>query len=180
MNVKRLKASIAAKGQIEPKTPTSLTPYRTCGTCRVCCSVPDIPEINKPLDEPCPKLEPDLRKPGCSIYGTRPEVCRDFRCAWLSGLGEARDRPDRSGVLWQPLEMPDGGPGLGIVEVQKGALDIPRNAAFVRDFERTKPGRIAVRRYREARFQVAEIRVNGRAIEAKPGAQKTAGAKRAG
>lgn len=36
---------------------------------------------------------------GCKIYGLRPPSCRDFRCAWVEGHGEARDIPDTSGVM---------------------------------------------------------------------------------
>ncbi|MEL6396477.1 MAG: hypothetical protein AAFQ71_10825 [Planctomycetota bacterium] len=137
---------------------TSLIDGRTCGECRACCVAPDIPELGKPRDTPCPRLHDAGRSGGqCSVYGSRPEVCRSFECAWLSGLGSERDRPDRLGVLMQPITMPDGGPGLGMVELRRGALEQPRVKSMVRDFDRTKPGRVVLRRFQEARFQALTV-----------------------
>ena len=35
----------------------------------------------------------------CSIYDTRPEVCKRYQCAWLQGLFPENLRPDKSKVL---------------------------------------------------------------------------------
>ena len=52
-------------------------------------------------DESCPHL-----KNGCSIYESRPNVCRTWYCGWryIDWLGESW-RPDRSNVL---LRLKDG------------------------------------------------------------------------
>lgn len=70
---------------------------RACGACTACCVVPPInePEIRKPASTPCRYCAA-----GCTIYDRRPQMCRDFNCAWrrLPDLG-VEWRPDRSGVL---------------------------------------------------------------------------------
>ena len=38
-------------------------------------------------------------KKNCSIYETRPEVCKKYQCAWLQGLFPENLRPDKSKVL---------------------------------------------------------------------------------
>ena len=56
---------------------------RACGTCPMCCHVLDIetPELSKPANSWCSRCRPGHG--GCSIYATRPPVCRSFGCAWL-------------------------------------------------------------------------------------------------
>lgn len=79
---------------------------RKCGPCRQCCITLEVPSLGLAQDEPCPKL----CGKGCSIYAGRPNVCRDFECAWLLGLLGPADRPDRTKhVIW-PTEM-DGTAG---------------------------------------------------------------------
>tara|TARA_R110000822_G_scaffold120633_1_gene254113 strand:- start:9526 stop:9963 length:438 start_codon:yes stop_codon:yes gene_type:complete len=70
---------------------------RSCGTCSACCRWPEIPSISKPRLKACNKLEACGN--GCKVYGLRPKECKEFRCAWIEGAGEARDVPDTSGVL---------------------------------------------------------------------------------
>lgn len=71
---------------------------RRCGPCTACCTALGIPELDKPGFERCPKLR--RRRPeGCSIYGSRPNSCREWSCGWLLGIGEASDRPDRLGLI---------------------------------------------------------------------------------
>jgi Fe-S-cluster containining protein len=35
----------------------------------------------------------------CTIYSTRPTLCRDYQCAWSQGLLDQDQRPDQSGLL---------------------------------------------------------------------------------
>ncbi len=37
---------------------------------------------------------------GCAAYETRPDDCRIYACAWLSGWGEEDDRPDKLGIVF--------------------------------------------------------------------------------
>lgn len=75
---------------------------RQCGGCTMCCTVTAVPELKKPLWQPCPHADH-----GCLIYDTRPPSCRSFECAWLRNpnLSE-RLRPDRCGVMVEVLPVP--------------------------------------------------------------------------
>ena len=78
-----------------------------CGTCTACCRIFEIPELAKPAGKWCEHCEIGR---GCTIYATRPEVCREFECLWL--LSQQRDdprehlapelRPDRCKVVFSP------------------------------------------------------------------------------
>lgn len=46
-----------------------------CTKCGACCVAPDIAALDKPLGLVCPHLGPDAL---CTIYETRPQVCRDY------------------------------------------------------------------------------------------------------
>jgi hypothetical protein len=45
----------------------------------------------------------NLTDKGCAIYENRPiSPCKTFVCAWLYGLMDDDDRPDKSGaIVWQ-------------------------------------------------------------------------------
>jgi hypothetical protein len=148
--------------------PASLSAGRTCGDCRLCCKLPDIPELSKPRDRWCQNASRERGTEGCTIYNDRPQVCREFSCAWLSGLGKEQDRPDKLGVMWQPLDLPDGRPGIGVVEARPGALDKPRARMWLQTFENAKPGQVVVRRYEHPVFQMPTI---GGRTEAAPSSQ---------
>ena len=73
-----------------------LTIERTCNDCGVCCEVPEIPELGKPMHELC-KFCVARR---CSIYSKRPEVCKEFICLWrrFPNILEFM-RPKTSGIM---------------------------------------------------------------------------------
>ena len=48
---------------------------KQCQKCGTCCTAPDISTLHKPPVTRCPYLTPDNR---CSIYETRPDVCRNY------------------------------------------------------------------------------------------------------
>jgi hypothetical protein len=85
-----------------------LVPGRECGECAVCCTLLriDDPELHKPGGVPCIHL---MTGGGCGIYETRPRPCRAFFCGWrrIGYLGDEW-RPDRSGIMIQPTEIPPG------------------------------------------------------------------------
>ena len=70
---------------------------RECGECALCCTVLRVDELEKPARVACDKLRRD--GPGCSIYETRPRICRSYKCAWLQGSFGDEDRPDRLGAV---------------------------------------------------------------------------------
>jgi hypothetical protein len=55
---------------------------RICGTCSLCCKLPYVAELNKPIDTWSRHARPG--NGGCSIYRDRPTSCRGFICGWLS------------------------------------------------------------------------------------------------
>lgn len=54
---------------------------RSCQSigCNLCCDLPAIKSLKKPLDELCEHHDGEC----CTIYGDRPIDCRDFSCQWL-------------------------------------------------------------------------------------------------
>jgi hypothetical protein len=72
---------------------------RPCGDCIACCQALNIdePELVKPQGALCPNCTGS----GCSIYETRPQVCRSWNCAWKRIVSMPDDtRPDAMGVLF--------------------------------------------------------------------------------
>jgi Fe-S-cluster containining protein len=71
---------------------------RECGSCSMCCKILPIEEgINKPANEWCKHW---TKKTRCSIYSSRPEVCKGFECVWLQDtLLPDEIRPDKSKVV---------------------------------------------------------------------------------
>ena len=72
---------------------------RPCGDCIACCQVLNIdePELVKPQGMLCP----NCTGAGCSIYETRPQVCRSWNCAWKRIASMPPEtRPDAMGVLF--------------------------------------------------------------------------------
>lgn len=60
---------------------------RVCGACSLCCKLPYVPALDKPIDTWCSHARPG--QGGCAIYPDRPAGCRTFICNWLAGkLGE--------------------------------------------------------------------------------------------
>ncbi len=71
---------------------------RTCGGCTACCKTHLVESIEKPPMTWCPLCKIGT---GCSVYGSasQPQECKDFRCQWLMGYGEEKDRPDCTGIV---------------------------------------------------------------------------------
>ena len=63
----------------------------------MCCIVLEIEELKKPAGPACPNC---VAGGGCAVYTTRPQVCRDFECEWLTDRALPRPfRPDRIGTI---------------------------------------------------------------------------------
>jgi uncharacterized protein len=68
-------------------------PGKSCGDCTMCCTALEIVEFKKPPGQPCVNCQ---ASGGCAIYASRPSVCRDFECLWLTERNLPRNmRPDR-------------------------------------------------------------------------------------
>jgi hypothetical protein len=71
----------------------------------MCCAALEIPEFNKPAGPPC---EHCLASGGCKIYATRPQLCRDFECEWLTDRAlPTTMRPDRVGTILMEADDTD-------------------------------------------------------------------------
>jgi hypothetical protein len=71
-------------------------PARACGACSLCCTVLRVDELAKLGGRPCMHQR---EAGGCGVHARRPGVCRAYRCAWLGGAFEERDRPDALGAV---------------------------------------------------------------------------------
>ena len=98
---------------------------RRCGPCSACCVALQVEEVPRAEFERCPHLR--RGRGGCGIYADRPGPCREWRCLWLRGVGQARDRPDKLGVV---LDVEWSEPLLAhvvkVFEVRPGAAKTPR------------------------------------------------------
>lgn len=91
---------------------------RHCGRCHACCV--HLAMDGRPAHQPCDDLDDFGR---CARYGSRPETCSGFHCAWLAGLIPVDCRPDQVGVIIQIVKNALGGIGVNIVECWAGAAD---------------------------------------------------------
>ena len=80
-------------------------PGKACGSCVMCCTALEIPELEKQFGPPCPNC---ILSGGCKIYESRPKVCRDFECLWLTSRDLSPHlRPDRIGTILMEDEDSD-------------------------------------------------------------------------
>lgn len=108
-----------------------LVPGRTCGECTACCrELAIVADGMKKL--PGVACVHCTAGAGCSIYAERPQVCRSYHCLWRSipGMADAW-RPDRSGIMMVPCDLPPGFEGPFAVNlVVIGAPAILQTEAF--------------------------------------------------
>ena len=76
----------------EAQTPP-IVAGRSCGECSLCCKLAALVELNKPAGVWCRHCAPG--RGGCTIYETRPPVCRNWHCNWILEQG--------LGPEWKPL-----------------------------------------------------------------------------
>lgn len=111
-----------------------------CGVCRACCSYLTIPagedpeesrkvktwvssgEEEKQAGVPCPQLNPNKMKFGCSIHSNpdKPSVCSTYLCGYSLGFlgNELKHRPDNLGIIADVYEGK-----IRITEIEKKALE---------------------------------------------------------
>jgi hypothetical protein len=70
-----------------------------CRTCTLCCVLPEIAALGKPMYRPCRHLAGK----GCGVFGQaeRPAACAAYECAYLTA--RLTDGPDRNRIP-HPLE----------------------------------------------------------------------------
>jgi hypothetical protein len=90
--------------EVEAGQPLPTAPGKSCGGCTACCHTVPVKEIGVEAFHRCPHMlaPPDL-KVGCSIYSERPRSCRLWSCGWLIGDLPDKYRPDRLGIVMDPL-----------------------------------------------------------------------------
>lgn len=69
---------------------------RKCGDCTVCCTLSVVPDYDKKAGELCVKCVGG----GCQVYGSHPQVCKDFECAYYQAGKDVKLRPDKCGVMF--------------------------------------------------------------------------------
>lgn len=126
--------------------------------------LPEIPSMGKPVDTWCDHADPTSDHRGCTDYENRPAGCRAFSCGWLRGMGDEEDRPDKLGVMFQPVTHDELGEALAFVEAEPGALSKPRAQWYLSQAFAQAPGRIFIRRYRDPNFKTTELTVNRSSI----------------
>ena len=121
---------------------------RECGGCTACCKTHDVPSINKPAFAWC---ESCAIGQGCTVYVSRPEECKTFRCQWLLGLGGASDRPDRVRIVvdYSRIKLLGNALVAQVWEVSGGAL-------------RRQPAKAMVRLLMAERFPILTISCDAR------------------
>jgi hypothetical protein len=69
---------------------------RSCGECSLCCNLLHVVELRKPANIWCEHCQPGRAEGGCTIYESRPSICRQYACGWLmsSNVGDE----------WRPLK----------------------------------------------------------------------------
>jgi Fe-S-cluster containining protein len=120
--------------------------------------------MDKPVDTWCANADPENPDFGCRDYENRPSGCRSFSCAWLRGMGDEDDRPDKLGVMLQPVHHEELGESLAFVEAEPGALRRPRVQRYLSQAVAQAPGRIFIRSYRDPHFKTTQITVNRASI----------------
>lgn len=69
---------------------------RQCGSCTSCCTLLEVTEVGTSVNEWCKHCEAGK---GCTIYDSRPQMCRSFSCAWLQGHLDDDWFPEKSGMV---------------------------------------------------------------------------------
>jgi hypothetical protein len=70
-----------------------IAPGRSCSKCSLCCKLLHVIELEKPANQWCGHCRPGAG--GCTIYETRPPICRSYACGWLM--------TENVGPEWFPL-----------------------------------------------------------------------------
>ena len=82
-----------APGVSAPQAPQEV---RDCGSCTSCCTLLEVTDAGKAVNEWCKYCEAGK---GCTIYDQRPQMCRSFSCAWLQGHLNDDWYPERAGIV---------------------------------------------------------------------------------
>jgi hypothetical protein len=89
---------------IDPSQPLTAYPGKTCSGCTACCETVPVKEIDLAAFVRCKHLcSPPQMATGCGVYQNRPRSCREWSCSWLISDLPPGYRPDRIGVVVDPI-----------------------------------------------------------------------------
>ena len=72
-----------------------------CDGCTSCCTLFYVEHFNKQAGTACENCREGS---GCQIYNSRPDVCRNFLCAYAQNENLPEDlRPDKCGIIFEKL-----------------------------------------------------------------------------
>lgn len=91
--------------------------FRECGDCHACCEgfLNSDAYGNKFGNGSSCKF---LCSKVCTIYETRPQVCRNYQCAWSQGILPKWLKPNKVGVLISVETNPDNSQYLRVIEMK--------------------------------------------------------------
>ncbi len=94
--------------------------FRDCGDCTACCTwlIGDAFGWKFGEGKSCKFLECNK----CGVHKARPEVCRNYQCAWSQHLLPEEMRPDKCNVLVS-VENNEQGQYLKILEINNKDID---------------------------------------------------------
>jgi len=73
--------------------------FRDCGSCTECCKNLYIEDVYGHVVKPSSPCFFLCSENQCTIHEKRPQVCRDFQCAWSQHLLPEWMKPDKSNAL---------------------------------------------------------------------------------
>ncbi|MGD9749415.1 MAG: YkgJ family cysteine cluster protein [Acidimicrobiia bacterium] len=113
---------------------------RSCHKCTACCTTHAVSSIDKAEFTRC-EHQRSAGIGGCRIYKERPGQCREWACLWLMGVGDASDRPDKLGVVFDvQWSDPLGAYVLKVFQVRPNAHTSDRVQAIIRALLSAKGG----------------------------------------
>lgn len=92
--------------------------FRPCGDCTACCDgflIGEAKGIPFGDGKPCQFLV----SKNCTIYADRPQVCRNYQCAWTQFVLPSWMKPNQCGVMVSVEYDKDGKQYLKVIEMRE-------------------------------------------------------------
>jgi uncharacterized cysteine cluster protein YcgN (CxxCxxCC family) len=80
---------------------TKSKPQNQCDGCTLCCKVPYVSELKKPVNTLCVHCQLNV---GCKIYKARPQSCRDYTCLYITDNLSKDLKPNECHVVFEKLK----------------------------------------------------------------------------
>jgi Fe-S-cluster containining protein len=95
--------------------------FRECGECTACCSWLEGDAFGWKFG--CGQSCKFLKEGKCNVYNVRPEVCRNYQCAWSQHLLPEEMRPDKCGYIVSVEFNDQIGQYLKVIPINNMILD---------------------------------------------------------